>query len=74
MGNDVTIDKKKDNIIWIDSNVYNSENEETYKTYQLELKNFNFFRFNSVKKAFDYISNNNNYFEYRHIFFCYIMD
>ena len=64
MGNDVTIDKKKDNIIQIDSNVYNSENEETYKTYQQELKNFNFFRFNSVKKAIDYISNN-NYFEYR---------
>ena len=31
-GND--IDEKKDTIIWIDSNVYNSENEETYKSYQ----------------------------------------
>ena len=61
-GND--IDEKKDTIIWIDSNVYNSENEETYKSYQPEFKNFNFLRFDSVKKAIDYISNN-KYFEYR---------
>ena len=61
-GND--IDEKKDTIIWIDSNVYNSENEGTYKSYQPEFKNFNFLRFDSVKKAIDYISNN-KYFEYR---------
>jgi len=43
MGDDITIDKKKDNIFWIDSNVYNSENEETYKTYHQEIKNLIFF-------------------------------
>ena len=62
MGND--IDEKKDTIIWIDSNVYNSENEETYKSYQPVFKNFNFLRFDSVKKVIVYISNN-KYFEYR---------
>ena len=58
------IEDKKDTIIWIDSNIYNSENEDTYKNYLPKLKSFNFFRFNSVKNAIDFISNN-KYFEYR---------
>jgi hypothetical protein len=37
------IEDKKDTIIWIDSNIYNSENEDTYKNYLPKLKSFNFF-------------------------------
>jgi len=58
------IENEKDTIIWIDSNIYNSENEDTYKIYLPKLKNFNFFRFDSVKSAINFISNN-KYFEYR---------
>ena len=64
MGSSETFDENKDTILWIDSNVYNSENEETFKAHLQELKNFNFLRFDSVKKAIDYISKK-KYFEYR---------
>ena len=56
MGNDIEIDENKETIIWIDSNVFNSENKTTYTQYLSKFKNFNFIRFPSVKKAFDFIS------------------
>ena len=55
MGNDIEIDKKKETIIWIDSNVFNSENTITYKNCLPIFINFNFIRFSSVEKAIDCI-------------------
>ena len=64
MGNDIEIDTNKETIIWIDSNVFNSENKTTYNDYLSKFKNFNFIRFSSVKKAIDFIINK-KCFEFR---------
>ena len=64
MGNDITLDTNKETIIWIDANIYNFENKNTYEQYNSKFKKFNFIRFSSVSKAINYISRN-SYFEFR---------
>ena len=64
MGNKIELIKNKDTILWIDANVYNSENKKTYQYYLPKLKNFNFICFTSEKKAINFIKDN-KYFEYR---------
>ena len=67
MGNDIEIDEKKETIIWIDSNVFNSENTITYKNCLPIFINFNFIRFSSVAKAIDCIKDKKykKFFEFR---------
>ena len=65
MGNSLTINKDKDTIIWLDKNVFNKENEGTYKEYRNVLENFNFLCFTSVKNVLSFIKKNLNYFEFR---------
>ena len=48
--------------------MYNEENKNTYEEYLPKLKDFNFFCFTSVDKLIKYISNNLNYFEFRHFY------
>ena len=64
MGNDITLDTNKETIIWIDANIYNFENKNTYEQYNSKFKKFNFIRFSSVSKAINYITRN-SYFEFR---------
>ena len=64
MGNDITLDTNKETIIWIDANIYNFENKDTYEQYNSKFKKFNFIRFSSVSKAINYITRN-SYFEFR---------
>ena len=64
MGNNITLNLEKDAIIWIDSNIDNFENKNTYNEYISKFDNFNFIRFSSVKKAIKFISEN-TYFEFR---------
>ena len=64
MGNKPELNDKKDTILWIDANVNNDENKETYKKYLQILQKFNFIRFSSVKKAMNFIESN-DYFEFR---------
>ena len=64
MGNKIDLIENKDTILWIDANVYNSENKKTYQYYLPKLKNFNFICFTSEKKAINFIKDN-KYFEYR---------
>ena len=64
MRNNITLDTNKETIIWIDANIYNFENKNTYVQYNSKFNKFNFIRFSSVSKAIDYISRN-NYFEFR---------
>lgn len=67
MGNDITLDTNKETIIWIDANIYNFENKNTYEQYNSKFKKFNFIRFSSVSKAINYITRN-SYFEFRLIY------
>ena len=67
MGNQIVLDNKKECIIWIDANIYNKENQETYKNNRKKLKNFNFIRFSSVKNAMNFI-NENKYFDFRLVY------
>ena len=64
MGNNININEKKDTIIWIDANIYNSENKNTYQMYLAKLQKFNFLRFSNVESVIKFISQN-KYFEYR---------
>ena len=68
MGSSQILDIKKNAILWLDQNVYNEENKDTYKEFLPKLKNYNFFCFTSVDKLFEYIGNNLNYFEFRHFY------
>jgi len=63
-----TLETNKNSILWLDQNVYNSENTNTYKSYLEKLKDYNFFCFTSVDQLFKYIDNNLNYFEFRHFY------
>ena len=63
MGNN--FDENKDSIIWIDGNISNDENKETYELNKKKLDNYNFICFNSVKKAFSFIEKRKTYFEFR---------
>ena len=66
MGNsDPKIDLNKECIIWLDQNVFNLENKETYDFYKNRLLTFNFFCFESVKRLFSFIKHNKDYFEFR---------
>ena len=67
MGIQIVLDNKKECIIWIDANIYNKENQETYKNNRKKLKNFNFIRFSSVKKAMNFIKEN-KYFDFRLVY------
>ena len=67
MGIQIVLDNKKECIIWIDANIYNKENQETYKNNRKKLKNFNFIRFSSVKNAMNFI-NENKYFDFRLVY------
>lgn len=67
MGNQIVLDNKKECIIWIDANINNKENQETYKNNRKKLKNFNFIRFSSVKCAINFI-NENKYFDFRLVY------
>ena len=58
MGNSLKINKDKDTIIWLDKNVFNKENEGTYKEYRNVLENFNFLCFTSVKNVLSFIKKN----------------
>ena len=64
MGSYLNIDETKETIIWIDANIYNYENKLTYQKYLPKFKNFNFFRFSSIKEAIIFLSRN-EYFEFR---------
>ena len=56
MGNQTEIlDHKKECIIWIDANIYNEENKETYKSHLKTFQNFNFICFSSVQSATNFI-------------------
>lgn len=68
MGSSQILDTKKNSILWLDQNVYNEENKETYKEYLPKLKNYNFFCFTSVDELIKYIGNNLEYFEFRHFY------
>ena len=68
MGSSQILDINKNAILWLDQNVYNEENKDTYKEFLPKLKNYNFFCFTSVDKLFEYIGNNLNYFEFRHFY------
>ena len=68
MGNSQLLDIYKDTILWLDQNVYNEENKNTYEEYLPKLKGFNFLCFTSVDKLIKYIANNLNYFEFRHFY------
>ena len=50
-------------IIWIDSNVYDIENESTYQNNKLKFKDYNFLRFNGVDNALSFVKNN-QYFQF----------
>ena len=66
MGNSAPkIDLNKECIIWLDQNVFNLENKETYDFYKNRLLTFNFFCFESVKRLFSFIKDNKGYFEFR---------
>jgi len=67
MGNQIVLNNKKECIIWIDANINNKENQETYENNQKKLKNFNFIRFSSVKCAINFI-NENKYFDFRLVY------
>ncbi len=56
MGNNISLNLEKDTIIWIDANINNFENKNTYSEYISKFANFNFIRFSSVKKAIKFIS------------------
>ena len=68
MGNSQILDTEKNAILWLDQNVYNEENQDTYKEYLPKLNNYNFFCFTSVEQLFNYIGNNLMYFEFRHFY------
>lgn len=66
MGNsDPKIDENKECIFWLDKNVFNNENKETYNFYKNRLLKFNFFCFTSVDSLFSFIKKNLEYFEFR---------
>ena len=65
MGNSQKINEEKETIIWLDKNVFNKENEMTYKSYLKRLEKFNFFCLTSVKSVTSFIEKNLNYFEFR---------
>ena len=65
MGNSQKINEGKESIIWLDKNVFNKENEMTYKSYLKRLEKFNFFFLTSVKSVTSFIEKNLNYFEFR---------
>ena len=68
MSNSQLLNNDKDTILWLDQNVYNEENKNTYEKYLPKFKDFNFFCFTSVDKLIKYIGNNLNYFEFRHFY------
>ena len=67
MGNQIVLDDKKECIIWIDANINNNENQETYKNNRKKFKNFIFICFSSVKSAINFI-NENKYFDFRLVY------
>ena len=67
MGSQIVLDDKKGCIIWIDANINNNENQETYKNNRKKFKNFNFICFSSVKRAINFI-NENKYFDFRLVY------
>ena len=68
MGNQTEIlDKYKECIIWIDANIYNEENKETYKRHLKTFQNFNFICFSSVKNAINFIYKS-KYYNFRLIY------
>ena len=68
MGNieNSTIDINKETLIWIDKNINNKENIETFRKYKedIRLRNFNFLIFSNVNSAIE-LMKTNPYFEYR---------
>ena len=67
MGNQIVLNGKKECIIWIDANINNNENQETYKNNRKKFKNFNFICFSSVKRAINFIIEN-KYFDFRLVY------
>ena len=67
MGSQIVLDDKKGCIIWIDANINNNENQETYKNNRKKFKNFNFICFSSVKRAINFIIEN-KYFDFRLVY------
>ena len=67
MGNQIVLNGTKECIIWIDANINNNENQETYKNNRKKFKNFNFICFSSVKRAINFIIEN-KYFDFRLVY------
>jgi len=67
MGNKIVLDSTKECILWIDANIKNKENQETYKSHLQIFKNYNFILFSSVKDAINFVVKN-KYFDFRLVY------